>query len=117
VSEIETKMDAAGAGEKVLYLGDAVEFFLNAKRAGGRSEKTTLDYRKKLDLFQRWISGEEFDVPLSRADADAIEAYVVYPKDTRRMADSSRRNHLDVLRSFFKRFPRGSRSPASPERS
>jgi len=36
------------------HLGDAIRFFLDAKRAGGRSERTTSEYRKKLDLFQRW---------------------------------------------------------------
>ncbi|PLS84437.1 MAG: hypothetical protein CYG60_17980, partial [Actinobacteria bacterium] len=40
-----------------LYLGDAIRFFLDAKRAGGRSERTLLEYRKKLDLFQRWAVG------------------------------------------------------------
>ena len=34
-----------------LYFGDAIRFFLDAKRAGGRSERTILEYRKKLDLF------------------------------------------------------------------
>lgn len=102
LAEIETKMDAAEAGRESLYLGDAIEFFLKSKRSGGRSEKTLDDYRKKLELFQRWVSGEDYDVPLERADADAIEAYVVYLKDGRGMADSSRKNHLDVLRSFFK---------------
>jgi hypothetical protein len=36
-----------------LRLGDAIRFFLDAKRAGGRSERTVSEYRKKLDLFQR----------------------------------------------------------------
>jgi hypothetical protein len=36
-----------------LYLGDAIRFFLDAKRAGGRSERTLSEYRKKLDLFLR----------------------------------------------------------------
>ena len=39
-----------------LWLGDAIHFFLSAKRAGGRSEKTVDDYRKKLELFQRWLA-------------------------------------------------------------
>ncbi len=52
----------------VLYLGDAIHFFLSAKRAGGRSDKTVDDYRKKLELFQRWLAlrlgGEdEVDAP------------------------------------------------------
>ena len=42
---------SSGAAEG-LYLGDAIHFFLNAKRAGGRSERTIDDYRKKLELFQ-----------------------------------------------------------------
>ncbi len=39
-----------------LYLGDAIHFFLSAKRSGGRSERTIDEYRKKLDLFQRWMA-------------------------------------------------------------
>ena len=39
-----------------LYLGDAIHFFLSAKSAGGRSERTIDEYRKKLDLFQRWMA-------------------------------------------------------------
>ncbi len=89
-----------------LYLGDAIHFFLSAKRAGGRSEKTVDDYRKKLELFQRWLAkrlgGEdEVDAPYISIGADEVEAYVVHLKDGRGMADSSRKNHLAVLRSFF----------------
>ncbi len=36
-----------------LYVGDTIRFFLDAKWAGGRSERTIPEYRKKLDLFQR----------------------------------------------------------------
>ena len=91
------------------YLGDALDFFLNSKRSGGRSEKTISDYRKKLELFQSWAARRisedddnlEVDAPLSYIDADMVEQYVVYLKDTKKMADSSRKNYLAVLRSFF----------------
>ena len=97
-----------------LWVGDAVRFFLDAKRAGGRSERTLEDYRKKLELFQRWVAGrygaergtEEVDAPYLYIGADEVEAYVVYLKDTRGMADSSRKNHLSVLRSFFQTISR-----------
>jgi hypothetical protein len=54
-----------------LYLGDAIHFFLSAKRAGGRSQRTIDDYTKKLELFQRWVASrygnergtEELDAP------------------------------------------------------
>lgn len=89
-----------------LYLGDAIHFFLSAKRAGGRSARTIDDYRKKLELFQRWVAerlgGEDaVDAPYSCIGADEVEAYVVYLRDARGMADSSRKNHLAVLKSFF----------------
>ena len=83
MAELDTKMEAAEAGKEPLYLGDAIEFFLRSKRSGGRSEKTVNDYHKKLELFQRWVSRDDYDVPLEQADADAIEAYVVYLKDSR----------------------------------
>ncbi len=93
-------------GDDGLWLGDAIRFFLDAKRAGGRSERTTDDYRKKLELFQRWLAervgGEDaVDAPYIDIGADEVEAYMVHLKDERSMADSSRKNHLAVLRSFF----------------
>ncbi|MBA2619304.1 MAG: site-specific integrase, partial [Rubrobacter sp.] len=88
-----------------LYLGDAIRFFLDAKRAGGRSERTISDYRKKLDLFQRWAAerlegAEAVDVPVSWVGPDEVEAYVVHTRE-RGLSDSSIKNHLSVIRSFF----------------
>ncbi len=108
-------------GEQELYLGDAIHFFLSAKRAGGRSEKTVADYRKKLELFQRWLAlrlgGEdEVDAPYTNIRPDEVEAYVVYLKEGRGMADSSRKNHLAVLRSFFQTVSRRLELP-DPTRS
>ena len=101
-----------------LYLGDAIHFFLSAKRAGGRSERTLDDYRKKLELFQRWVAArhggedsEEVDAPYLYIGADEIESYVVYLKEERGMSDSSRKNHLAVLRSFFQTLSRRLKVP------
>ncbi len=109
MGEAETKVLPVGTTDAVssgLHLGDAIHFFLSAKRAGGRSERTLDDYRKKLELFQRWLAvrfgGETaVDAPYKDIVADESEAYVVYLRDERRMSDSSRKNHLAVLRSFF----------------
>lgn len=87
-----------------LYVGDAVHFFLNSKLVGGRSQRTVEEYRKKLELFQKWAAsryGEgEVDLPIEEIDTDTIELYVVAMKD-RGLSDNSRKNHLAVLRSFF----------------
>ncbi len=88
-----------------LQLGDAIRFFLDAKRAGGRSERTLLEYRKKLDLFQRWtaarLEGEgAVDAPASWVGPDEVEGYVVHMRE-RGLSDSSIKNHLSVVRSFF----------------
>src|SRR5215204_1284532 len=105
--QIEPVASVSGASEE-LYLGDAIHFFLSAKRAGGRSQRTIDDYRKKLELFQCWAAsrygGEDskaVDAPYLYVGADEVESYVVYLKDERAMADSSRKNHLAILRSFF----------------
>ena len=103
MAETEEKV---GAESGQLYLGDAIHFFLSAKRAGGRSRRTVEDYRKKLELFQRWVArrlgGEDaVDAPYTDVGADEVEAYVVHLRDGRGMADSSRKNHLAVLKSFF----------------
>ncbi len=42
-----------------------------------------------------------FLLPYIDVGADEVEAYVVYLRDGRGMADSSRKNHLAVLKSFF----------------
>jgi len=111
-TQIEPLVPASGASDE-LYLGDAIHFFLSAKRAGGRSKRTIDDYRKKLELFQRWLAvrlgGEEseaVDAPYIDIGADEVEAYAVYLKNERAMADSSRKNHLAVLRSFFQTISR-----------
>src|SRR5215212_818264 len=111
--QIEPVAPASGASDE-LYLGDAIHFFLSAKRAGGRSQRTIDDYRKKLELFQRWVASrygnqrgtEEADTPYLYIGADEVESYVVYLRDGRGMADSSRKNHLAVLRSFFQTLSR-----------
>lgn len=107
-ARIETVASSSDAPDE-LYLGDAIHFFLSAKRAGGRSERTVDDYRKKLELFQRWVAGrfgaerdtDEVDAPYLYIGPNEVEAYVVHLKDGRGIADSSRKNHLAVLRSFF----------------
>ncbi len=88
-----------------LYVGDAIRFFLDAKRAGGRSERTISEYRKKLDLFQRWVAarleGEgAVDAPVSWVGPDEVEGYVVHMRG-RGLSDSWIKNHLSVVRSFF----------------
>ncbi len=88
-----------------LHLGDAIRFFLDAKRAGGRSERTVSEYREKLDLFQRWAAGRlegegAVDAPVSWVGPDEVEGYVVHMRE-RGLSDSSIKNHLSVVRSFF----------------
>jgi hypothetical protein len=85
MAEAETRIEpeaTSPGGSEELYLGDAIHFFLSAKRAGGRSERTIDDYRKKLELFQRWVAqrlgGEDaVDAPYISVGADEVEAYVV----------------------------------------
>jgi integrase/recombinase XerD len=111
MSEAETQTEPVVPPSEELYLGDAIHFFLNAKRAGGRSERTLDDYRKKLELFQRWVARryggkDTVDAPYLYIGADEVESYVVYLRDERGMVDSSRKNHLAVLRSFFQTLSR-----------
>ncbi len=50
----EARADTGPAEE--VYLGDAISFFPDAKRTGGRGEKQIADYRKRLGLLQRWLA-------------------------------------------------------------
>ncbi len=102
-----------------VYLGDAINFFLGAKRAGGRSERTLEEYRKKLDLFQRWVAAgtgedEAVDATYLYIGADEIETYVVSLKE-RGLSDTSRKGHLAVLRSFFSTISRRMKLPDPTE--
>lgn len=102
-----------------VYLGDAIHFFLGAKRAGGRSERTLEEYRKKLDLFQRWVAastGEDdaVDAPYLHIGPTEIETYVVSLKE-RGLSDTSRKGHLAVLRSFFSTISRRMKLPDPTE--
>ena len=102
---------AGSVAEDGPYLGEAMEFFLWSKGAGGRSEKTLADYRTKLEAFQRWVAGDEGDIPLFHIDAGKLESYLIHLKERgvpradgaepRPLSDSSRKAHLAVLRSFF----------------
>lgn len=83
-----------------MHVGDAIHFFLSAKRAGGRAERTIAEYRKKLDLFQRWAAKDDVDLPLTEVGPDEVESYVMHLKE-RGLSDSSRKNHLAVIKSFF----------------
>ncbi|QIN81057.1 tyrosine-type recombinase/integrase (plasmid) [Rubrobacter marinus] len=114
-----------GPEERARYLGEAVEFFLWSKGAGGRSDKTLADYRTKLEAFKRWAADGEGDVPLLYIDARKLESYLIHLKERgvpradggepKPLSDSSRKAHLAVLRSFFShrtaRF--GSANPAA----
>src|SRR3712207_5157558 len=74
MSEAETHIEPVGPVYKAsdeLYLGDAIHFFLSAKRAGGRSPRTIDDYRKKLELFQRWVADRY-------GGEDAVDAPYLY---------------------------------------
>ncbi|MGF1472946.1 MAG: tyrosine-type recombinase/integrase [Rubrobacteraceae bacterium] len=98
-----------------LYIGDAIHFFLDAKRAGGRSERTIQEYRKKLDLFQRWVAAstvdkDAVDAPYLYIGAGEVETYIVHLKE-RGLSDTSRKGHLAVLRSFFSTLNRRMKLP------
>lgn len=110
----ETRTNPEVDGEE-LYIGDAIHFFLDAKRAGGRSERTLQEYRKKLDLFQRWVAAstvdeEAVDAPYIYIGAGEVETYVVHLKE-RGLSDTSRKGHLAVLRSFFSTLNRRMKLP------
>lgn len=103
------------SNDEELYIGDAIHIFLDAKRAGGRSERTIQEYRKKLDLFQRWVAAstveeDAVDAPYIYIGAGEVETYVVHLKE-RGLSDTSRKGHLAVLRSFFSTMSRRMKLP------
>ncbi len=71
-----------------------------------RSERTLSEYRKKLDLFQRWAAGHlgegdgVVDVSVTSVGPDEVEGYVIQMRE-HGLSDSSIKNHLSVVHSFF----------------
>ena len=68
-------------------------------------ERTIQEYRKKLDLFQRWVAAsrvdkDAVDAPYLFIGAGEVETYIVHLKECG-LSDTSRKGHLAVLRSFF----------------
>lgn len=96
-----------------LYVGDAIRSFLDAKRAGGRSERTISEYRKKLDLFQRWVAGRlegagTVDAPVAWIGPDEVEGYVVrsfFDTLSRRLDLPDPTRRLDEMR-FHQKAPK-----------
>lgn len=77
------------------------------------------EYRKKLDLFQRWVAvsmgeDEAVDAPYLYIGPAEIETYVVSLKE-RGLSDTSRKGHLAVLRSFFSTISRRMKLPDPTE--
>jgi hypothetical protein len=105
-----------------LGLGDAIRFFLDAKRAGGRSERTISEYRKKLDLFERWavarLEGEgAVDAPVSWLGPDEVEGYVVRMRGRALglLDQEPRLDHPQLLRHALQAARRGALPPEGPE--
>ena len=77
-------------------LENSIKEFLNAKRADSLSEKSILNYKQILALFQQWK-----DIPPSLITTDDIRGWMSYLKEERGMKKDSIQTYLNCLRSFF----------------
>ena len=77
-------------------LENSIKEFLDAKRADGLSEKSILNYKQILTLFQQWK-----DIPPSLVTTDDIRGWMSYLKEERGMKKDSVQTYLNCLRSFF----------------
>ena len=77
-------------------LENSIKEFLNAKRADSLSEKSILNYKQILALFQQWK-----DIPPSLVTTDEIRGWMSYLKNERGMKKDSIQTYLNCLRSFF----------------
>ena len=77
-------------------LENSIKEFLNAKRADSLSEKSILNYKQILALFQQWK-----DIPPSLITTDDIRGWMSYLKNERGMKKDSIQTYLNCLRSFF----------------
>ena len=77
-------------------LENSIKEFLDAKRADSLSEKSILNYKQILTLFQQWK-----DIPPSLVTTDDIRGWMSYLKEDRGMKKDSVQTYLNYLRSFF----------------
>ena len=77
-------------------LENSIKEFLDAKRADSLSEKSILNYKQILALFQQWK-----DNPPSLITTDDIRGWMSYLKEERGMKKDSVQTYLNCLRSFF----------------
>ena len=77
-------------------LETSIKEFLDAKRADSLSEKSILNYKQILNLFQQWK-----DIPPSLITTDDIRGWMSYLKNDRGMKKDSVQTYLNCLRSFF----------------
>ena len=77
-------------------LENSIKEFLDAKRADSLSEKSILNYKQILALFQQWK-----DIPPSLVTTDVIRGWMSYLKEERGMKKDSVQTYLNCLRSFF----------------
>ena len=77
-------------------LETSIKEFLDAKRADSLSEKSILNYKQILSLFQQWK-----DIPPSLITTDDIRGWMSYLKNDRGMKKDSVQTYLNCLRSFF----------------
>ena len=77
-------------------LENSIKEFLDAKRADSLSEKSILNYKQILTLFQQWK-----DIPPSLVTTDDIRGWMSYLKEDRGMKKDSVQTYLNCLRSFF----------------
>ena len=77
-------------------LENSIKEFQDAKRADSLSEKSILNYKQILALFQQWK-----DIPPSLITTDDIRGWMSYLKEERGMKKDSVQTYLNCLRSFF----------------
>ena len=77
-------------------LETSIKEFLDTKRADSLSEKSILNYKQILSLFQQWK-----DIPPSLITTDDIRGWMSYLKNDRGMKKDSVQTYLNCLRSFF----------------
>lgn len=86
-------------GETLLQTSQALEYFISAKRAEGRSEQTLIGYERAIDRFLKWAE----DPDITAITIGMVRAYITYLQnsDMRRVSVASYIRPLKVFTRFL----------------
>lgn len=101
-SKLMDSMDRAKKDHMLLKLSEVAEYFLAYQKRKDSRSRTIIEYGKTIESFMKWCSLEGLYDPLFfMLKREAVEKYLDYLKDDRKLSARTRNNHLGVIKTLF----------------